>query len=133
MINSVTNILPLIGRSEPLFSEDIEVHKKEINAIIASSRFLSIGGAGSLGFNIVYELLKRNTKKLHVIDINENNMLELVRDIRSSLGYINGEFATFAIDCGSDVFDSFIMNGQGYDYVFNLSALKHVRSEKDPY
>jgi FlaA1/EpsC-like NDP-sugar epimerase len=60
-------------------------------------------------------------------------MVELVRDIRSSLGYIDGEFATFAIDCGSDIFDSFIANGPGYDYIFNLSALKHVRSEKDPF
>jgi FlaA1/EpsC-like NDP-sugar epimerase len=60
-------------------------------------------------------------------------MVELVRDIRSSLGYIEGEFATFAIDCGSDIFDSFMANGPGYDYVFNLSALKHVRSEKDPF
>jgi FlaA1/EpsC-like NDP-sugar epimerase len=56
-----------------------------------------------------------------------------VRDIRSSLGYINGEFAVFAIDCESDIFDSFVKNGGGYDYVLNLSALKHVRSEKDPY
>ncbi len=60
-------------------------------------------------------------------------MVELVRDIRSSIGYIDGDFATFAIDCGSDIFDSFITNGLGYDYVLNLSALKHVRSEKDPY
>jgi FlaA1/EpsC-like NDP-sugar epimerase len=67
------------------------------------------------------------------VDISENNMVELVRDIRSSLGYIDGEFATFAIDCGTDIFDVFIINGQGYDYVLNLSALKHVRSEKDPF
>jgi FlaA1/EpsC-like NDP-sugar epimerase len=81
----------------------------------------------------VRELFKRSPKLLHVVDINENNMVELVRDIRSSLGYIGGEFATFAIDCGSDIFDSFMLNGVGYDYILNLSALKHVRSEKDPY
>jgi FlaA1/EpsC-like NDP-sugar epimerase len=68
-----------------------------------------------------------------MVDISENNMVELVRDIRSSLGYIDGEFATFAIDCGSDIFDSFVTNSPGYDYVLNLSALKHVRSEKDPF
>jgi len=60
-------------------------------------------------------------------------MVELVRDLRSSLGYTTGEFATFAIDVGSDIFDTFMANGPGYDYVLNLSALKHVRSEKDPY
>jgi hypothetical protein len=60
-------------------------------------------------------------------------MVETVRDIRSSLGYVDGEFATFAIDCGSDLFDSLMANGPGYDYVLNLSALKHVWSEKDPF
>jgi FlaA1/EpsC-like NDP-sugar epimerase len=56
-----------------------------------------------------------------------------VRDIRSSLGYIDGEFAAFAVDCGTDIFDALLASGGGYDYVLNLSALKHVRSEKDPF
>jgi len=129
----MSNILSLIGRKEPLFSIDISRHEKDLSAIVASSRFLVIGGAGSIGSAVVCELFKRNPKLLHIADISENNMVELVRDIRSSLGYINGEFSAFAIDCGSDIFDSFIKNGQGYDYVFNLSALKHVRSEKDPF
>ncbi|GHV80645.1 UDP-N-acetylglucosamine 4,6-dehydratase [Spirochaetia bacterium] len=126
-------ILSLIGRTEPLFSQDIVANEKELSAIVSSSRFLVIGGAGSIGSAVVHEIFKRNPKLLHVVDISENNMVELVRDIRSSLGYIDGEFATFAIDCGSDIFDSFIANGKGYDYVLNLSALKHVRSEKDPF
>jgi FlaA1/EpsC-like NDP-sugar epimerase len=125
------SILPLIGRTNPLFSSDIAVHKNELRELIASSHFLVIGGAGSIGSAVVREIFKRNPKLLHIVDISENNMVELVRDIRSSLGYIDGKFATFAIDCGSDIFDSFIANGPGYDYVLNLSALKHVRSEKD--
>jgi FlaA1/EpsC-like NDP-sugar epimerase len=60
-------------------------------------------------------------------------MVELVRDIRSSFGYIDGEFATFALDIGSVEYDAFIKNDGKYDYVLNLSALKHVRSEKDPF
>jgi FlaA1/EpsC-like NDP-sugar epimerase len=127
------NILSLIGRSEPLFALDISRHEKEIADIIASSSFLVIGGAGSIGSAVVREIFKRNPKVLHIVDISENNMVEMVRDVRSSLGYIDGEFATFAIDCGSDIFDLFMQNGQGYDYVLNLSALKHVRSEKDAF
>ena len=129
----MSNILSLIGRTDPLFSTDISLHEKELSALVTSSRFLVIGGAGSIGSAVVCELFKRNPKLLHVVDISENNMVELVRNIRSSFGYIDGEFATFTIDCGEDVFDSFILKGQGYDYVLNLSALKHVRSEKDPY
>ncbi|MDR1903462.1 MAG: UDP-N-acetylglucosamine 4,6-dehydratase, partial [Treponema sp.] len=124
---------PLIGRTAPLFSPDVSAYEPELSALVSSSRFLVIGGAGSIGSAVVREIFKRGPKLLHVVDISETNMVELVRDIRSSLGYIDGEFATFAIDCGSDIFDSFMANGSGYDYVFNLSALKHVRSEKDPF
>jgi len=94
---------------------------------------LVLGGAGTIGSATVKEIFKRNPKKLHVVDINENNLAELVRDIRSSLGYIDGEFKTFSLDIGSDIFDKFIKESEGYDYVLNFSALKHVRSEKDKY
>ena len=60
-------------------------------------------------------------------------MVELVRDIRSTMGYIDGEFRTFAIDCGSTQYRALMNSSSGYDYVLNLSALKHVRSEKDPF
>ena len=86
-----------------------------------------------LGQAVTKEIFKRNPKKLHVVDISENNMVELVRDIRSSFGYINGDFQTFALDIGSSEYDAFIKSDGKYDYVLNLSALKHVRSEKDPF
>ncbi|WP_035765252.1 UDP-N-acetylglucosamine 4,6-dehydratase [Butyrivibrio sp. NC2002] len=131
------NILEMVGRTKPLFENDIRTREKELAEIIHSSRFLVIGGAGTIGSAICRELFARDPKVLHVVDISENNMVELVRDIRSSKGYGTGEFATFAIDCGSDIFRSFIEQEKkrigGYDYIFNTSALKHVRSEKDPY
>ena len=133
----IDNILPLIGRTQPLFREDLAKIEKELKEIVHSSRFLVIGGAGTIGSAICRELFDRDPGVLHVVDISENNMVELVRDIRSSRGYGTGEFATFAIDCGSDIFRAFVKEQKarigGYDYVFNTSALKHVRSEKDPY
>ena len=68
-----------------------------------------------------------------MVDISENNLVELVRDIRSSIGYIKGEFKTFSLDVGSFEYDAFIKADGEYNYVLNLSALKHVRSEKDPF
>jgi FlaA1/EpsC-like NDP-sugar epimerase len=127
------NMLNLIGRNSELFEEDIKQHDKELKKIVANSTFLVIGGAGSIGQAVTKEIFKRNPKKLHVVDISENNMVELVRDIRSSLGYIKGEFKTFALDIGSIEYDAFIKSDGKYDYVLNLSALKHVRSEKDPF
>ena len=129
----MNHILTLIGRTKELFTEDILNNNQELKNIVSSSRFLVIGGAGSIGQAVTKEIFKRNPKKLHVVDISENNMVELVRDIRSSYGYIDGEFATFALDIGSIEYDAFIKNDGKYDYVLNLSALKHVRSEKDPY
>ncbi len=127
------SILDLIGRDRELFAEDVSRHEKEISELIAGGRFLVIGGAGSIGQAVTCEIFRRKPKLLHVVDISENNMVELVRSLRSYLGYIEGDFATFAIDAGSDIFDAFIAGGSGYDYVLNLSALKHVRNEKDPY
>ena len=133
----IDNILPLIGRTQPLFVEDLARREQELKEIVHNSRFLVIGGAGTIGSAICRELFERDPRVLHVVDISENNMVELVRDIRSSKGYGTGEFATFAIDCGSDIFRAFMKEQKecigGYDYVFNTSALKHVRSEKDPY
>jgi len=125
--------LNLIGRSKELFEEDINKHEIELKEIISSSSFLVIGGAGSIGQAVVKEIFSRNPKKLHVVDINENNLTELVRDIRSSFGYIDGEFRTFTLDIGSLEYDAFIKSDGKYDYVLNLSALKHVRSEENPY
>ena len=127
------NILQLIGRTSPLFKDDISYNNNELGNLIASSRFLVIGGAGSIGQAVTREIFKRNPLALHVVDISENNMVELVRDIRSTLGYIDGDFRTFAIDCGSNEYKALINSNEKYDYVFNLSALKHVRSEKDPF
>ena len=127
------NILNLIGRSQLLFTQDIRFFQKELREVVSSSRFLVIGGAGSIGQAVTKEIFKRNPLKLHVVDISENNMVELVRDIRSSFGYIDGDFQTFALDIGSIEYDAFIESDGEYDYVLNLSALKHVRSEKDPY
>ncbi|MEQ4676694.1 UDP-N-acetylglucosamine 4,6-dehydratase [Providencia vermicola] len=129
----MNQILPLIGRSNALFSQDIKAHENELIKIVSQSRFLVLGGAGSIGQAVTKEIFKRNPKKLHVVDISENNMVELVRDIRSSFGYINGDFQTFALDIGSIEYDAFIKADGQYDYVLNLSALKHVRSEKDPF
>ncbi len=127
------DILKLIGRGKELFAEDIARHEAELSKIVGSSRFLVIGGAGSIGQATVKEIFKRNPLKLHVVDISENNMVELVRDIRSSYGYIDGDFQTFALDIGSVEYDAFWNADGNYDYLLNLSALKHVRSEKDPY
>ena len=127
------DILDLIGRENKLFNNDINRYNKKLKEVISVSSFLVIGGAGSIGQAVSKEIFKRNPKKLHVVDISENNMVELVRDIRSSLGYIDGEFKTFALDIGSIEYDAFIQADGNYDYVLNLSALKHVRSEKDPF
>ena len=104
-----------------------------LNSSVSESSFLVLGAAGTIGQAVTKEIFKRNPKKLHCVDISENNLVELVRDIRSEYGYIDGDFQTFALDIGSPIYDAFIESDGIYNYVLNLSALKHVRSEKDPY
>lgn len=133
MVKVMNNILSIIGRKNPLFDKDISDNSEALLSEVSASRFLVLGGAGSIGQAVTKEIFKRKPKKLHIVDISENNMVELVRDIRSSFGYIDGDFQTFALDIGSVEYDAFIASDGQYDYVLNLSALKHVRSEKDPF
>ena len=127
------DILSLIGRESELFCEDIAFNGSKLQDLVAESRFLVIGGSGSIGQAVTREIFKRDPRALHVVDISENNMVELVRDLRSTEGYGSGDFKTFSIDCGSLEFEALMASEGPYDYVFNLSALKHVRSESDPY
>jgi FlaA1/EpsC-like NDP-sugar epimerase len=127
------DVLSLIGRTVPLFDADIRKNDRDLLELLSGSRVLVIGGSGSIGQAVTRELFKRRPSALHVVDISENNMVELVRDIRSTLGYGCEDFRTYAIDCGGFEYDALIASEPAYDYVFNLSALKHVRSEKDPF
>lgn len=123
----------VIEQRPSLFREDLLCADEDLKKLVTSSRFLIIGGAGSIGQAVVKQVLLRNPSRLHVVDISENNLAELVRDIRSSDLNVSPDFRTFAIDIDSAEFDQFIKSDGGYDYIFNLAALKHVRSEKDPF
>ena len=101
-------ILTLIGRSSPLFSSDIKAYDDLLSSKVSAARFLVLGGAGSIGQAVTKEIFKRRPRKLHVVDISENNMVELVRDIRSTIGYGSGDFKTFAIDCGGVEFEALV-------------------------
>lgn len=127
------NIKKILGRNFGIFDSDYNRLIDKLSDEISDKNFLVIGGAGSIGSAVSKEIFKHNPRKLHIVDINENNLTELVRNIRSSLGYIDGDFSTYAIDCGSQQFKDFISEKGPYNYVLNLSALKHVRSEKDPF
>lgn len=129
----MNNSYNIIGRANSIFADDLIHYDTQINEIVSNSRFLVVGGAGTIGQAVVNEIFVRNPTALHVVDISENNLVELVRRIRSTLGYIKGEFLALPIDAGSEIFNSFIDSQPCYDYIINLSALKHVRSEKDPY
>lgn len=95
------NILSLIGRKTELFNEDVQANCLNLKKLVSDSLFLVIGASGSIGQAVTREVFKRDPKALHVVDISENNMVELVRDRRSTVGYGSDEFKTFAVDCGS--------------------------------
>jgi len=126
------NLLDILGRKNTLFSEDLLDHDAELGRVVENSSFLVIGGGGSIGQAVSKELFARRARLLHIVDLNENYLVELVRDIRSELGYCTKQFETFPLDCGAAEFEQFFKRGH-YDYVLNLSAMKHVRSENDAF
>ena len=127
MINNI------LGRELGWLSDDMETNASDLTEWLRGSRVVVIGAAGTIGRATTKEIFARNPSVLHAIDISENNLVELVRQLRSSKGYTDGDFKTFSIDCGSEEYTSLVENGEKYDYVLNLSAMKHVRSEKDSY
>ncbi|MEI7639749.1 MAG: polysaccharide biosynthesis protein, partial [Syntrophus sp. (in: bacteria)] len=128
----------ILKRSGSMFAEDLEVHRAQIEACIRGARIMVIGAAGSIGSAFVRQLVSFRPAALHMVDISENNLVEVVRDLRSALISLPEDFKTFAVAMGSLEFDRLLdaeraSDRGGYDYVINFSALKHVRSEKDPF
>lgn len=121
-------------RKESLFIEDIESNIEILNDRIDNKSVLVIGGAGTIGSSFIKAILHFSPKKLYVIDINENGLTELTRDLRSSIGLnIPSNFKTYPIDFGNKIFEKLWLKEGPFDIIANFAAHKHVRSEKDEY
>jgi len=124
----------ITGRHKSAFTADVEANKQELLNKISGSRIAIIGAAGSIGSSVVKTLLRFKPAALSLIDLNENNLVELVRELRSAKNlYIPEDFKTMPIGLGSIEFNRYFKETMPFDYLFNLSAIKHVRSEKDIY
>ena len=122
------------GRPESLFAPDIEANADTLRAAIAGKSVMVIGGAGSIGSSFIKALLPFNPSKLVVVDLNENGLAELTRDLRSSASLRVPEvFLTYTLDFADPIFEDIMRDHGGFDIVANFSSHKHVRSEKDKY
>ena len=121
-------------REVSMFAADIEANKKQLQTAIESQRVCVIGGAGSIGSSFIKALLRFEPKQLVVIDLNENGLAELTRDLRSSADIrVPEDYRTYTLDFASPIFERIFREDKGYDIVANFSAHKHVRSERDKY
>lgn len=121
-------------RSESMFLADIKKNNQQLSDKIKNKTVLVIGGAGSIGSSFIKAILPFKPASLVVVDINENALAELTRDLRSTKGmYVPQEYITYPMDFASDVFKKMFCSRKGFDIVANFSAHKHVRSEKDIY
>lgn len=120
------------GRDRSLFVDDIKDHGDELRREIEGKKVLVIGGAGSIGSSFIKALLPFRPGKLTVVDLNENGLAELTRDLRSTEGlFVPEDYVTYTFDFDSAVFRRVFLETGGFDIVANFSAHKHVRSEKD--
>lgn len=121
-------------RKQSMFLNDINYNASRLEAKIYDKTVLVIGGAGSIGSSFIKAILHYKPASLVVVDINENGLAELTRDLRSTKGtYIPEEYITYPMDFASAVFEKMFRKCGGFDLVANFSAHKHVRSEKDIY
>ena len=115
-----------------MFEKDININKEELSERILNTSVLVIGGAGTIGSSYIKSLLKFKPKSLVVVDINENGLTELTRDLRSSKDIeVPSEYVTYPMSYSDPVFYKMFRSHKGFDIVANFSAHKHVRSEKD--
>ena len=117
-----------------MFSTDIEANKYTLSEEIKGKKVCVIGGAGSIGSSFIKAILHFEPKSVVVIDLNENGLAELVRDVRSTYGlYVPDEFRCYTLNFADPIFERIFREEKGFDIVANFSAHKHVRSEKDRY
>lgn len=121
-------------RPVSMFAADIEANKAQLKAEIEGKRVCVIGGAGSIGSSFIKALLRFEPKLLIVVDLNENGLAELTRDLRSSADIkVPEDYRTYTLDFASPIFERIFREEKGFDIVANFSAHKHVRSERDKY
>ncbi len=120
-------------RERDLFADDVLRSDAELHEHIRGRRVLAIGGAGSIGSATVRLFGAYQPATVHVVDQNENNLTELVRDLRSGGGFDVPDFRALPLDYGAPVMSSLLRDEAPYDFILNFAALKHVRSEKDAY
>lgn len=123
----------IVGRAQSLFAADLARHRDEIAQAVAGSRVLVVGAAGSIGAAFVRQLVPFRPEALHLVDINENALVEVVRDLRASGAPVPDDFATFSVDFSGLEFARLAAALGPYDHFLNFSALKHVRAERDAY
>lgn len=121
-------------REKSMFAGDIEANKEVLSREIKGKRACVIGGAGSIGSSFIKALLRFEPKQLIVVDLNENGLAELTRDLRSSADIqVPEDYRTYTLDFASPIFERIFREEKGFDIVANFSAHKHVRSERDKY
>lgn len=124
----------ITSRSSSMFASDIEANKELLKQEIEGKSLLVIGGAGSIGSSYIRAILPFKPSKLVVVDLSENGLVELTRDLRSTHGmYIPREYHTYTLSFADPIFERIFREEKGFDIVANFSAHKHVRSEKDKY
>ena len=124
----------ITSRSGSMFAVDIEANKEQLKQEIEEKSLLVIGGAGSIGSSYIRAVLPFKPSKLVVVDLSENGLVELTRDLRSTHGmYIPKEYRTYTLNFADPIFERIFREEEGFDIVANFSAHKHVRSEKDKY
>ena len=121
-------------RDISLFAPDVEANKETLSKEINNKKVCVIGGAGSIGSSFIKSILRFEPKSVVVVDLNENGLAELVRDVRSTYGlYVPDEFRCYTLNFADPIFERIFHEEKGFDIVANFSAHKHVRSEKDRY
>ena len=94
--------------------------------LLQGKKIFILGGAGSIGSELVRQLAQNN--KIIVLDIDETRMFDLVEELRLEGKDVNG----YVIDvCDKESLERVFCEGSYPDIVINAAARKHVTPMED--
>ncbi len=115
------------------FNDDVINLRDEISEKVFRKKILILGASGFISTQTIKILITYEPKSIVVVDINENSLTELIRELRNQF---NPDALPEIYPILMDITNKDILLipklHPDIDVILNFAAVKHVRSERDP-
>ncbi len=118
----------ILGLGESRFGESIRIVENEIENLYHNKTILIIGAGSFIGLETIKLIIKVKPRKILLVDISENLLTHVVREIRGNVDGIHVLLETILLDASTNLLEHVFLTHK-IDVILNFAAVKHVRSE----